>query len=54
MIDGEDLYAVFSSYLFEGGHIERLAVYKSEFGKERIERKEMKAPRPEIFGLGLG
>lgn len=49
-IRAEDLYAVFSSFLSGGGRIEKLAVYKSEFGKERMEREEMEGPPREIFG----
>ena len=49
-IRAEDLYAVFSSFLSGGGRIEKLAVYQSEFGKERMEREEMEGPPREIFG----
>ncbi len=49
-IRAADLYAVFSSFLAGGGRIEKLAVYKSEFGKERMEREEMEGPPREIFG----
>ena len=49
-IRAEDLYAVFSSFVPGGGRIEKLAVYKSEFGKERMEREEMEGPPREIFG----
>lgn len=45
-----DLFSVFSSFVSGGGRIEKLSVYKSEFGKERMEREEMEGPPREIFG----
>lgn len=44
-----DLMAVFSSFLRGAGRIEKISVYKSEFGKERMEREEMEGPPREIF-----
>ncbi|ELR10672.1 pre-rRNA-processing protein esf1 [Pseudogymnoascus destructans] len=44
-----DLYSVFSSFVSGAGRIEHLAVYKSEYGKERMEREEMEGPPREIF-----
>lgn len=44
-----DLYSVFSSFVSGSGRIEHLAVYKSEYGKERMEREEMEGPPREIF-----
>jgi hypothetical protein len=44
-----DLFAVFSSFLKGTGRIEKVAVYKSEFGRERMEREEMEGPPREIF-----
>jgi hypothetical protein len=45
-----DLMAVFSSFLPRGaGRIEKLSVYKSEFGREMMEREEMEGPPREIF-----
>jgi hypothetical protein len=44
-----DLMAVFSSFIRTGGKIEKLSVYKSEFGKERMEREEIEGPPREIF-----
>ncbi|KFY48792.1 hypothetical protein V495_01027 [Pseudogymnoascus sp. VKM F-4514 (FW-929)] len=44
-----DLYSVFSSFVSGSGRIEHLAVYKSEYGKERMEREEMEGPPKEIF-----
>lgn len=48
-IKSDDLFAVFSSFAPPGGRIERVSIYKSEFGKERMEREEMEGPPPEIF-----
>jgi hypothetical protein len=48
-IRATDLFAVFQSFCSGGGRIEHLAVYKSEFGKERMEREEMEGPPREIF-----
>jgi hypothetical protein len=44
-----DLMAVFSSFLRGAGRVEKVAVYRSEFGKERMEREEMEGPPREIF-----
>lgn len=44
-----DLMAVFSSFTRSGGKIERISVFPSEFGKERMEREEMEGPPKEIF-----
>jgi hypothetical protein len=44
-----DLMAVFSSFLRGAGRVEKVAVYKSEFGRERMEREEMEGPPREIF-----
>jgi len=44
-----DLMAVFSSFPRGAGRIEKVAVYKSEFGRERMEREEMEGPPREIF-----
>lgn len=48
-IRAEDLMAVFSSFLPAGGKILNVAVYPSEFGKERMEREEMEGPPKELF-----
>ncbi|EEA26089.1 pre-rRNA-processing protein esf1 [Talaromyces marneffei ATCC 18224] len=47
-IRAEDLMAVFSSFT-ASGRIKRVAIYPSEFGKERMEREEMEGPPKEIF-----
>jgi hypothetical protein len=48
-IRSEDLMAVFSSFLPAGGRLLKVAIYPSEFGKERIEREEMEGPPEAIF-----
>lgn len=48
-IRAEDLMVVCSSFLPIGGRIEKVAIYPSEFGKERIEREEMEGPPRELF-----
>ena len=45
-----DLMAVFSSFAPSHGRIFRVAIYPSQFGKERMEREEMEGPPQEIFG----
>ena len=48
-IRAQDLMAVFSSFLDFGGQLEHVAIYPSEFGKERLQREEMEGPPAEIF-----
>ncbi|KAB8076397.1 PRK-domain-containing protein [Aspergillus leporis] len=48
-IRAEDLMAVFSSFVPAGGRVRKVAVYPSEFGKERMEREETEGPPREIF-----
>ncbi|PWY79502.1 pre-rRNA-processing protein ESF1 [Aspergillus sclerotioniger CBS 115572] len=48
-IRAEDLMAVFSSFAPTGGRVLKVAVYPSEFGKERMEREETEGPPREIF-----
>lgn len=48
-IRAEDLMAVFSSFLPAGGRVLNVAVYPSEFGKERMEKEEVEGPPKEIF-----
>lgn len=48
-IRAEDLMAVFSSFLDPNGKLLKVAVYPSEFGKERMQREEMEGPPKEIF-----
>ncbi|KAL2164874.1 hypothetical protein VTH06DRAFT_170 [Thermothelomyces fergusii] len=44
-----DLFALFSSFVPQGGRIEKVSVYPSEFGKERMQREELEGPPKEIF-----
>lgn len=48
-IRAQDLMAVFSSFLDSGGKLKHVAIYPSEFGKERLQREEMEGPPKEIF-----
>jgi NUC153 domain len=48
-IRAEDLMAVFSSFLPAGDRLLKVAIYPSEFGKERLEREEMEGPPEGIF-----
>ncbi|KAI0594394.1 hypothetical protein F4775DRAFT_433421 [Biscogniauxia sp. FL1348] len=48
-IKSADLMALFSSFAPKGGRIERVSIYPSEFGKERMEREELEGPPREIF-----
>lgn len=48
-IKSSDLMALFSSFAPEGGRIERVSVYPSEFGKERMQREELEGPPRDIF-----
>ncbi|KAK6350232.1 pre-rRNA-processing protein esf1 [Orbilia brochopaga] len=50
-IKSADLYVVLSSFVPAGGKILKVAIYPSEFGKERMEREEMEGPPKEVFGL---
>ncbi|KAL2121144.1 hypothetical protein VTJ04DRAFT_5171 [Mycothermus thermophilus] len=48
-IKSVDLLALFSSFVPSGGRIEKVSIYPSEFGKERMRREETEGPPPEIF-----
>ncbi|KAI9857865.1 MAG: pre-rRNA-processing protein esf1 [Trichoglossum hirsutum] len=48
-----DLMAAFSSFKPPQGRILKVAVYPSEFGRERMEREEMEGPPKEIFGSNV-
>ncbi|KAL2866432.1 pre-rRNA-processing protein ESF1 [Aspergillus lucknowensis] len=53
-IRAEDLMAVFSSFMPSGGKVLKVAVYPSEFGKERMEKEETEGPPREIFASRVG
>ncbi|KAI1620042.1 hypothetical protein EDD37DRAFT_183454 [Exophiala viscosa] len=48
-IKAADLMAVFKSFLPSTGSLLNVAIYPSEFGKERLEREELEGPPKEIF-----
>ncbi|KAL8391923.1 hypothetical protein RB595_002216 [Gaeumannomyces hyphopodioides] len=48
-IKATDLFAVFSSFVPQGGRIIKVSVYPSEFGKERMAQEEVEGPPKEIF-----
>lgn len=49
-IRAADLMAVFSSFVPSSDRILNVAIYPSEFGRERMDREEMEGPPKEIFG----
>ncbi|KAI1769461.1 hypothetical protein GGR53DRAFT_629 [Hypoxylon sp. FL1150] len=53
-IKSADLMALFSSFVPKGGRIERISIYPSEFGKERMQREELEGPPREIFKPSSG
>ncbi|WYZ46101.1 hypothetical protein EsH8_IX_000326 [Colletotrichum jinshuiense] len=49
-IKSADLFALFTSFLPPtGGRVEKISIYPSEFGKERMQREELEGPPKEIF-----
>jgi hypothetical protein len=48
-IKSVDLMALFKSFVPIGGRIEKVSIYPSEFGKERMQREELEGPPREIF-----
>ncbi|KAF5629040.1 pre-rRNA-processing esf1 [Fusarium tjaetaba] len=49
-VKSTDLMALFNSFLLEtGGKIEKISVYPSEFGKERMQQEEVEGPPKELF-----
>lgn len=50
-LKSRDLMAMFASFLPKdsSGRIERISIYPSEFGKERMQREELEGPPREIF-----
>ena len=48
-VKSSDLMITFSSFLPKDGKIEKISVFPSEFGKERMQREEVEGPPREIF-----
>ncbi|KAL8997192.1 MAG: hypothetical protein Q9169_003458 [Polycauliona sp. 2 TL-2023] len=48
-IRAADLMAVFSSFVPVAGAIQKVSIYPSDFGRERIQKEEMEGPPKEIF-----
>ncbi|KAI1319332.1 hypothetical protein F5Y16DRAFT_391027 [Xylariaceae sp. FL0255] len=48
-IKATDLMALFSSFAPQGGRVEKVSIYPSDFGKERMKREELEGPPMEIF-----
>ncbi|KAF7542736.1 hypothetical protein G7046_g10121 [Stylonectria norvegica] len=49
-VKSSDLMALFSSFLpTTGGRVERISVYPSEFGKERMQQEELEGPPKALF-----
>jgi len=48
-IKSVDLLALLSSFVPAGGRIEKVSIYPSEFGKDRMQREELEGPPREIF-----
>ncbi|KAI1335857.1 hypothetical protein F5Y15DRAFT_396696 [Xylariaceae sp. FL0016] len=48
-IKSTDLMALFSSFAPSTGRVEKVSIYPSEFGKERMQREELEGPPKEIF-----
>ena len=53
-LNSTDLFATFSSFLPQDGHIKSVTIYKSEYGKQRIADEELNGPPREIFRKNLG
>ncbi|KAF1821395.1 uncharacterized protein K489DRAFT_358959 [Dissoconium aciculare CBS 342.82] len=51
-IRASDIMAVSSSFVPEGGKVQRVIIYPSQFGKERLQREELEGPPKEIFSAG--
>lgn len=52
-LNSTDLFATFSSFLPQDGHIKSVTIYKSEYGKQRIADEELNGPPREIFKQSL-
>lgn len=44
-----DLLVAFNSFVPKDGKIEKIAIYQSEFGKERMKKEEVEGPPKELF-----
>lgn len=51
-IRATDIMAVAGSFVPASGRIEKVEVFPSEFGRERMEREELEGPPKEIFASG--
>jgi len=48
-IRAADIFAAAKSFVPDGGQVESVVVYPSEFGRERMDREELEGPPKEIF-----
>lgn len=48
-IKAADLMVLFSSFAPPSGRVEKVSIYPSEFGKERMKREDVEGPPKEIF-----
>ena len=48
-VKSADLFVTFKSFVPKGGEIQKIAIYPSEFGKERMQREEIEGPPKELF-----
>jgi len=48
-IKSVDLFAMFASFVPSDGRIDKISIYPSEFGKQRMQREELEGPPKEIF-----
>lgn len=53
-IRAADIMAVAQSFAPNGGRVENVTIYPSEFGRERLEREEIEGPPKEIFANASG
>ncbi|ORY36694.1 hypothetical protein BCR33DRAFT_475218 [Rhizoclosmatium globosum] len=52
-LKARDLYKVFDAFRPKQGVLKSVSIYKSEFGKERLEKEAREGPPKEIFGATL-
>lgn len=48
-LNSTDLFATFSSFLPKDGYIKRVQIFKSEYGKQKLEQEDLHGPPTEIF-----